>query len=385
VKATSIAYLLSGIKTKWSLNERMNALRPLTSLIIFILFASSVASADTIKLKNGDHITGTIKAITDGKLTLATEYAGEIKIDLKLIADLQSDSSLCLKASSDEAVCGQIKKLVRGKVEIADSSDKVREVEIDKVVSLADAKSDSKSKSALASASPVATDVPSLISEIFSDWKGGVDFGFSLSRGNTRSGQLSLFVNSKRSFGRDTLQLNGNALYGSVNGAQSISANRFDVRYDHFLSDRAFVYFVTEAETNKPKRLELRNAHGGGFGWQIAKSDRVRFSTFGGVGTINQDFDDAPSTFGIEGRMGQEMTLSLSDKMRIINNYEILMNVSDHGSNRSQFNLTFQAPLVENIVLGVRYYNRYDSRPLPDTQSTDSGVVTTLGYRFDRK
>lgn len=363
----------------------MKTLRPLTSLILLILLTSSAASADTIKLANGDHITGTVKAIADGKVTLATEYAGEIKIDLKLIADLQTASSICLKLA-DETICGSIKKFDSGRLLVADSSDKVRQVEIDKVVSLADAQTESAPKSALAAgATQSAIDEPSLISEIFSDWKGGVDFGFSLSRGNTQSGQLSLFVNSKRNFGRDVLQLNGNALYGSVNGAQSISANRFDVRYDHFLSDRAFVYFVTEAETNKPKRLELRNAHGGGFGWQIAKSERLRFSTFGGVGTINQDFDEAPSTFGVEGRMGQEMTFSLSDKMRIINNYEILMNVSDHGSNRSQFNLTFQAPLVENIVLGVRYYNRYDSNPLPDTQSTDSGVVTTLGYRFDRK
>lgn len=157
-------------------------------------------------------------------------------------------------------------------------------------------------------------------------------------------------------------------MYGSLNGVQSVSTNKLDLRYDHFLSDRAFVYVVTEAETNKPKRLELRNAHGGGFGWQIAKSEKIRFSTF-----------------GVEGRMGQEMMLSLFGKTQIINNYEILMNVNDRSSNRSQLNLTFQAPIVENIVLGVRYYNRYDSKPLPDTQSTDSGIVTSVGYRFDRK
>ena len=46
--------------------------------------------ADTVTLKNGDHLTGTITGSDGKELTLKTDYAGEIKIQWTAVMDVTS-------------------------------------------------------------------------------------------------------------------------------------------------------------------------------------------------------------------------------------------------------------------------------------------------------
>ena len=52
----------------------------LAGLFLAGLAMASAASADTVVLKNGDHLTGTIEVSDGHDVTLKTDYAGEIKI-----------------------------------------------------------------------------------------------------------------------------------------------------------------------------------------------------------------------------------------------------------------------------------------------------------------
>ncbi|RML93484.1 hypothetical protein APX70_08348, partial [Pseudomonas syringae pv. maculicola] len=53
--------------------------------------------ADTVWLKNGDRLTGTIKVFDGGKLLLQTEYGGAIALDWKQVKTLKSDQPLLIK------------------------------------------------------------------------------------------------------------------------------------------------------------------------------------------------------------------------------------------------------------------------------------------------
>ena len=66
----------------------MHRLLFLTLLGVMVL--SGVASADEVYLKNGDRYSGTIVKLTDGKLVLKTDTAGEVTLSQ---ADIQSLSS----------------------------------------------------------------------------------------------------------------------------------------------------------------------------------------------------------------------------------------------------------------------------------------------------
>jgi hypothetical protein len=70
---------------------------PKTLLCIAVFSASSVAMADTVWMKNGDRLTGTIKVFDGGKLMLDTKYGGSIPLDMKEVKTLQSDQELLVK------------------------------------------------------------------------------------------------------------------------------------------------------------------------------------------------------------------------------------------------------------------------------------------------
>ena len=80
-----------------------------TLVVLLVLFAVVPLSfADTVALKNGDHLTGTI-AGSDGKeVTLKTDYAGEIKIQWSAVVDVASAQPLYVVTPDKKTVNGNI-------------------------------------------------------------------------------------------------------------------------------------------------------------------------------------------------------------------------------------------------------------------------------------
>ncbi|MES2820603.1 MAG: DUF481 domain-containing protein [Pseudomonadota bacterium] len=68
-----------------------------TLLCLALSVTCAPVLADTVWLKNGDRLTGTIRVFDGGKLLLDTEYGGAIAIKLNKIATLQSEQALLIK------------------------------------------------------------------------------------------------------------------------------------------------------------------------------------------------------------------------------------------------------------------------------------------------
>ncbi len=60
--------------------------RSLWGVILLLVFMVPLGLADSIVLKNGDRLSGVVEGISDGKMTLKTDYAGTIRIDWNAIA-----------------------------------------------------------------------------------------------------------------------------------------------------------------------------------------------------------------------------------------------------------------------------------------------------------
>ena len=65
-------------------------LRQFVTIFAGALAIASAANADTVVLKNGDRLTGTVE-VSDGKdVTLKTDFAGEIKIQWAAVQELKT-------------------------------------------------------------------------------------------------------------------------------------------------------------------------------------------------------------------------------------------------------------------------------------------------------
>ena len=79
----------------------------LTILTAFFALVSATR-ADSLAMRNGDHLSGTIVTSDAKNLTLKTDYAGEIKISWAAVKEASSDKSLYVVASGDKTVNGTI-------------------------------------------------------------------------------------------------------------------------------------------------------------------------------------------------------------------------------------------------------------------------------------
>lgn len=70
----------------------------LIPVMVASLCLSANALADTLWLKNGDRITGTIELLEGGKLIMKTAMAGNINVDVKNIKTFESDNPLLIKS-----------------------------------------------------------------------------------------------------------------------------------------------------------------------------------------------------------------------------------------------------------------------------------------------
>ena len=68
-----------------------------TLLCASLCAISLPALADTIWLKNGDRLTGTISLLDGGKLLVKTDYGGSIPVQWNKVRTLQSDQKLLIK------------------------------------------------------------------------------------------------------------------------------------------------------------------------------------------------------------------------------------------------------------------------------------------------
>jgi hypothetical protein len=66
-------------------------------LAVALATLSAPVLADTVWLKNGDKLSGTIQLFDSGKLLLKTDYAGSITLDVQKIATLESGQALLVK------------------------------------------------------------------------------------------------------------------------------------------------------------------------------------------------------------------------------------------------------------------------------------------------
>src|SRR5438128_6802240 len=108
-------------------------------LAVALLFAIvAVASADDeVKLKNGDRLTGKLKAVTGGHLFLETTYAGPLKIKWADVVSVKTDAPIKVILTTGELIEGKVSPGAEGrlKVESAGAAAPV-EVDLAKVKSL---------------------------------------------------------------------------------------------------------------------------------------------------------------------------------------------------------------------------------------------------------
>ncbi|MFN2510738.1 MAG: YdiY family protein [Pyrinomonadaceae bacterium] len=328
--------------------------------------------ADQVSLKNGDRLSGVIIKYDGENLVLKSEFAGEVKIQWAAVERITSDRLFYVTSKDGRVLVGTV-TTAEGVVEVQTSDAGKVALTKDTVLLIR-----SKEEQAAYEAE--------MARKLQAVWSGSADAGLSAARGNTDTLVISLGSQVARTTQRDKLSLYAASLFAR-NGTSGVSittaeAIRGGARYDRNISDRLFVFALTDLERDKFQQLDLRLVFGGGLGYHARRTEKMRLDLFAGGSYNREKFSTGLTRNSAEALVGEELSCKLSENTTLAQRAVLYPNLSEFGEYRFAFDLTGVTKLTRQLGLQATVSDRFQSNPLPGIKKNDLLLTTGIRVTF---
>jgi putative salt-induced outer membrane protein YdiY len=326
--------------------------------------AMAAPKTDVVVLINGDHITGEVKSLEYNQLKLSTEHMGTIYIEWDKIASLQSSQYLLLERTDGTRYYGQ---LVAGDadstLQVARSVDEPLEV-VDMAV--------------VVRAQPI--EGGDFINRLDGYVSAGLDMANASDR---RSIDLAGGLSSRT-------RVRAWALDGSINltdDSAGDTSERYQLQGDYrqFHRDRNFYLGFGSLERNTELDLDLRTMAGGGYGRYFVQNNHSEWLAGVGLAYSHENYTGGETFDSVEGVLTTAFKVFRYDfpETDIGGSLTLLPSLTKSGRYRAEADLRAKYEFVDDLYFELKVYGSYDSEPpLADSEQSDYGLTTSLGYSF---
>jgi putative salt-induced outer membrane protein len=382
----------------------------LGSLPVLAALLPLSARADTVVLTNGDHLTGTVTQLDGGKLTVHTDYAGDIVIAFAKVSSVKVDKPVIL--SLNVAPLPGKKKSSKGldirKEEITAINRSGTGFTVT-VASRGQAGNQAGTEEiAAAELTTVRTAAAQQAYEAslhpgwLHDWTSTANISFALARGNSDTTTIGTGITLVRPTQTDKTSLYYTDIYTHDGILNETTAEHTAAggRYDHNLNPKLFAFGTADFATDALQYLDLRSVVGGGFGWHAIATPRQQFDVLGGLVWTHESYSSIPAnktttpvTPEVAAEInsfaaldfGQQYTRKLGASSAFTEQAYIFPDLAD----TSQFRFTLNSGLTTKIKSFLSWQTTisdvYVTNPPPTTKDNDFILTTGLGFSFTRK
>lgn len=284
-----------------------------TLLFLAVSITTTPLLADTVWLKNGDKITGTIKLFDGGKLLIETSYGGAIPVDWKQVKTLESDQQLMVKQDQYQ---GEIAKSLKasddGKVTLTNG-------EAPKTVELASIQQILKPK-------PIITDLV---------WKGNVDLAMDFQKAENDTDDYNLAFKTSARHGQWRHNAKGD--YNRETQDDVVSTDNWSAEYsiDRFLTEKFFWDGRISYKRDKVEDLSRQRVVGTGPGYQFWDDELGAFKLGALLNRTDYEFSNGgkENFYSVAGTWDYNRFL-IGKKVEFFTNGELgrpLSNVADYA------------------------------------------------------
>lgn len=239
-------------------------------MCVAVTCTMSSAFADTVWLKNGDRLTGTIKVFDGGKLMVDTAYGGSIPVDMKQVKTLETDQPLLVRQDAyNTEVAKSLKPADEGKVILA-NGDAPKTVELASIQQLMKPK-------------PLVQDLT---------WKGNIDAALDFKRADTDTDDYNLAFKTTARHGRWRHIADGEYNRESQDG--NVDTDNWSMEYslDRFITDQWFWQGRLNYKRDNIEDLERQRTLGTGPGYQFWDNELGAFSLGSLLNRTDYQFSD---------------------------------------------------------------------------------------------
>jgi putative salt-induced outer membrane protein YdiY len=359
----------------------------------------AAAKADTVVLTNGDRLTGSVTQLDGGKLTVHTDYAGDVVVAFDKVSSVKLEKPVVLSVPvpPPPGTKKSSKRIDIRKEEITaiDRSGKNFTVTTAKGTQEVPGPQLTTIRTSAAQQAFEASLNPGWLH----DWTAVANVSFALARGNSDTTTVGTGITAVRPTHTDKTSLYYNEIYTHDGLLNQTTADHTaaGARYDHNVSPKIFAFGTGDFATDALQYLDLRTVVGGGFGWHALAQPKQQFDILGGLVWTHESYGAVPAAIappdGTPANtnsfaaldFGEQYTRKLGAASSFTEQAYIFPDLADTSQYRTTLNAGLSTKIRSFLSWQTTVTDVYVTNPPSGTKSNDFILTTGLGFTFARK
>ena len=334
-----------------------------TALITTLALLASLANADVVVTKNGSTINGAILGIDAGRITVKTDFAGEIVIDQAQVASFTTDNPLYLTVANGSTYLGPVAGDASGLSVSSESGSLTTDVASVTESWQPGTQSPSSKRQAAA------------VDALKRKWAYEAAFDFTGKSGNSESTGLAAAFRATLKGAEDKLEFFAATNFEETDDAKSADDFRAGVDYSNNFSNKYNWYVRSEFGRDVVKGIETYSAAAAGFGYTFSDTATRSLNVRGGLGyrfeSYEQEDRDSSNLASLDFGLLHKETYAWGV---LVNRLTITPAIEDFGNFRLNHDSSVELPLkAEGWSIRAGVSNTYDSEAdLSDKEELDT-------------
>ncbi len=319
------------------------------------------AHADILVLKNGDRITGEIKKIWDGEVSIEPEYADEFDVDLEVVDHIESDRDFEVELWDGREATVKLTGADSENLQIVELGDEKMAIALEDILELDEPTKDF-------------------------DWESHIDFSANASSGNTNTFNAQLRGDSTIEIPdhRHRVDL---SKFRETTGEGALKTTTKDqtlltYNYNWLFRDPWFLATRVSHERDPILDLDSRLIASAGLGRDIFNTPRLFLNMQLGAGAQSEDAggmseDTTVATWALRYEQGL-----FSGDLDIFHNHSITHNLNGRTNTSIKTSTGLRYEITDLLYANMTLNYNYETDPLDGIGSEDVTFLLGLGAEF---
>jgi hypothetical protein len=332
-------------------------------LVSTALPVSAREKTDVIRLKNGDRITGEIKYLLRGMLTVKTDSMSTVEIKWPDVESITSEHLFTVQDTQGQLFVGSLEQAADPRHLNVTGPTPASNLEHLSVVQIKELE-------------------PSVLKRL----SGAVDMGYSFTKASSRT-QFNLSGDLAYLTERYSGKFEYSSTVGTSNGQSDVNRESASLTGNRYFGRKWLAFAQMVYDHNLELQLDRRGTLLAGPGYRMVQSNRSLVTIIGGAAFSRESYYGQDVTRNAEGVLGVDAQFFklYSPKVDITSRFVYFPNFTTWGRQRTQFDGKVRIEVLKDFYVTFTLYDSFDSRPPSETATrNDYGFTTGLSWSFRR-
>jgi hypothetical protein len=335
----------------------------ITLCCLWVLPASAAPKTDTVFFKNGDKLTGEVKSLKRGRLSLNTDATGTITIEWDKIAGVISSQAIQVETASGIRYFGNLTSSKENPSVIVETENGPQTLDPERVIIM----------SPIEGGGIHALDI---------DMSLGYNFAKA---GGIESGNFGLNMDYRSLIRIESF--NFSTTLSDSDGQESSQRATLGLQHTRLWRNRWFSYGTLTFDKNDELNLNLRTSLGGGAGRFLIQNNSMLWSLEAGLQGSREDLTTAEeSVDSVEAlfTVKWDWFLFQNPELDWASTVQIIPSLTESGRVRGEVDTGLKWEIIGDLNWGFSFYGTFDNQSQSETAVTtsDYGVTTSVTYEF---